>query len=213
MTASAPDELCEAAAIFYQRGYAFGSTGNLSVRTQNCVWITPTGRSLRKLRPHDLACLDVDGKPLNENRPSKEYPLHIGAYRNRSERVSAIVHLHCTHAVALSCLDELPGEDPLLAFTPYYLMRVAPLAVLPYFRPGSQELADAVAAAAAEHDCLLLRNHGVVCLGRALDEAVDRAEELEETARLFFLLRHERIRSLGANEQAEIRRVFARSRA
>ena len=92
--------------------------------------------------------------------------------------------------------------------TPYYLMRVAPLAVLPYFRPGSSELADAIGDAASKHNSILLRNHGLVCLGRTMDEAVDRAEELEETAKLTFLLRNEPIRELTQPEREEIDRVF-----
>jgi ribulose-5-phosphate 4-epimerase/fuculose-1-phosphate aldolase len=100
--------------------------------------------------------------------------------------------------------------EPLPVFTPYYLMRVAPLAVIDYFTPGSNELAAAIGRAASAHDCLLLRNHGLVCLGGSLAEAVDRAEELEETARLFFLLRGEKVRFLTSSERAEIARAFPR---
>jgi ribulose-5-phosphate 4-epimerase/fuculose-1-phosphate aldolase len=207
-------ELCDAAASFHARGYAFGSTGNLSVRLGDQVWITPTGASLRHLSPAQLALIDMDGRSLNPARPSKEFPFHLGAYRAAASRhAAAIVHLHSTHAVALSCLQDLPAPDPLPVFTPYYLMRVAPLAVVPYFRPGSSELAHALEAAAAHHDSILLRNHGLVCLGRSFAEAVDRAEELEETARLHFLLRGERVRHLTPEEQADIRRVFGTVRS
>lgn len=202
-------ELCDAAAAFHARGYAFGSTGNLSVRLGEEVWITPTGASLRRLDPEQLACIGMDGQARNGNRASKEYPFHLRAYRAAEGRgMAALVHLHSTHAVALSCLEELEEASPLPVFTPYYLMRVAPLGVVPYFRPGSDELAEAIGKAAERHDSLLLRNHGLVCLGRSFGEAVDRAEELEETARLHFLLRGERVRRLTEEEQAEIRRVF-----
>ncbi len=211
------EQLCEAGASFQARGYAFGSTGNLSVVEDGRVWITPTGGSLRNLAPERMACLDLDGKPLNANKPSKEYPFHLAAYRGAAGRARALVHLHCTHAVALSCLETLDEREPLPVFTPYYLMRVAPLAVLPYFRPGSGELADAVGAAAAAHDSMLLRNHGIVCLGATLDEAVDRAEELEETARLWFLMRSlpgdlGRPKLLTAEERGEIERAFRSKR-
>ena len=202
------EHLCDIAASLHARGYAFGSTGNLSIRTGDRVSITPTGESLRALRPEMMAEIDLNGKPLNNNKPSKEYPFHLAAYRGAGERAAAIVHLHSTHSVALSCLEALDELDPLPVFTPYYLMRVAPLAVLPYFRPGSLDLATAVGAAATAHNSMLLRNHGLICLGATLDEAVDRAEELEETARLYFLLRGERIRHLTAEERAEIDRVF-----
>lgn len=201
-------QLCEIAASFHARGYAFGSTGNLSLRLGDQVWITPTGRSLRALEPEDLACLDIDGHLRNDRLPSKEWPFHLAAYRAAGARAGALVHLHCTHAVALSCLEDLDEQEPLPVFTPYYLMRVAPLAVVPYCRPGSSELARGVEQAAAEHDCILLRNHGIVCLGATLEEAVDRAEELEETARLYFLLRGQGLRHLTAAERQEILQTF-----
>jgi ribulose-5-phosphate 4-epimerase/fuculose-1-phosphate aldolase len=205
------EQLCEAADDFYRRGDAFGATGNLSVRVEEAVWITPTGRPLKGLRPAALACVGLDGAVRGENRPSKEVPFHLAVYRARAD-VRAIVHLHAPHTVALSCLEGLDPEEPLPPLTPYYLMRVAPLAVVPYFRPGSPALADAIGAAARTHDCLLLRNHGLVCTGTRFPEAVDRAVELEETARLFFLLRGERTRTLTPDEVAELRSVFGARR-
>jgi ribulose-5-phosphate 4-epimerase/fuculose-1-phosphate aldolase len=199
-------ELCDMAASFYARGYAFGSTGNLSVRSGGEIWITPTGRSLRNLTPSDLACLDETGRALNGNQPSKESPFHLAAYRAAGERAGAIVHLHSTYSVAMSCLAE-PQFPPV---TPYFQMRVSPLAVLPYFRPGSPELATAVGQAAAQHDCMLLRNHGIISFGRTMNEAVDRAEELEETAKLLLLLRDQELQTLTPEQVAEIQRVFGR---
>jgi ribulose-5-phosphate 4-epimerase/fuculose-1-phosphate aldolase len=201
-------ELCDIAASFFARGYAFGSTGNLSLRLGDEIWITPTGRSFRDLAPGDLACVDATGASRNANKPSKEYPFHLGCYREAGARANAIVHLHSTYSVALSCLRELDPQKPLPTITPYYLMRVAPLAIVPYHRPGSADLGEAVAAAARDHDCLLLRNHGLITLGRTMNEAVDRAEELEETAKLAFLLRGEKLRELTEEEQAEIWKVY-----
>jgi 3-dehydro-4-phosphotetronate decarboxylase len=203
-------ELCDIAASFFARGYAFGSTGNLSVLIGDDVWITPTGRSFRNLAPGDLACVSRTGERRNVNQPSKEYPFHLGCYRAAGSRAAAIVHLHSTYSVALSCLADLNPEGPLPLITPYYLMRVAPLAIVPYLRPGSQELGDAVAEAARDHDCLLLRNHGLIALGHTMNEAVDRAEELEETAKLAFLLRGAKLRELNAAEQADIRQHYPR---
>lgn len=207
MDDSALEKLCEVAASFYQRGYAFGSTGNISVRIGEQVWITPTGKSLQGLTVGQLACLDLQGTAQNDNRASKEFPFHLAIYRQRPD-ARAIVHLHSTYSAALSCLESFTGVEPLPPLTPYYFMRVAPLAVLPYFRPGSQELAAAVEAAAPSHNCMLLRNHGAVCLGTDLNEAVDRVEELEQTARLYFILRHEQVRHLTTGEVEELQRVF-----
>ncbi|HUE96796.1 MAG TPA: class II aldolase/adducin family protein [Longimicrobiaceae bacterium] len=201
--------LCEIGDQLYARGDAFGATGNLSVRVDDEVWITPTGRSLQGLGPDRLARIDLEGGTLGENRPSKEYPFHLACYRARSD-VRAIVHLHAPHTVAVSCLAALDPVEPIPALTPYYVMRVAPLAVVPYHRPGSEHLAAAVGEAVLEHDCMLLRNHGSICTGRNVGEALDRAIELEETARLFLLLRNHDVRHLSPAEVAELRRVFPR---
>jgi len=142
---------------------------------------------------------------LNENSPSKEHPFHTAVYRRRAE-ARAIVHLHSTYAVALSCLESFRGDESLPPLTPYYFMRVAPLAVLPYFRPGSPGLAEAVEGAAADGShSMLLRNHGLLCAGSSLAEAADRAEELEQTARLYFVLRGEKTRVLSPDEVRELR--------
>lgn len=203
------NHLCEVGGSFYNRGYSFGSTGNLSVRLGDQIWITPTGKPLVGLTPEQLACIDLDGTNLNDNRPSKELPFHLGVYRTRAD-ATAIVHLHSTYSVALSCLESLDPEQPLPPITPYYFMRVAPLAVLPYFRPGSAQLAEVVERAAPAHNTMLFRNHGMTCLGSSMNEAVDRAEELEETARLHFLLRGERVRYLTPGEIEELNQAFGR---
>jgi ribulose-5-phosphate 4-epimerase/fuculose-1-phosphate aldolase len=203
------EQMCETAQSFFDRGYAFGSTGNLSVRIDDTVWITPTGLPLKGLTPARLAQINMEGDTLNGNKPSKEFPFHLGVYRRRPE-ARAIVHLHSTYAVALSCLDDLDQDKPLPAITPYYFMRVAPLGIVPYFRPGSNELASAVEATASAHHSMLLRNHGLITSGVSWNEAVDRAEELEETAKLYFLLRGEKLRELNEAEIADIRRVFVK---
>ncbi len=201
--------LCETATSFYQRGLAFGSTGNLSFRHGDEVWVSPTGRSLKNLRPEEIACVHLsDGRPLNGNKASKETPFHLACYRAAGNRAQALVHLHSTYSVALSCLDDLDPAAPMPVFTPYYLMRVLPLAVVDYFRPGSQELAGAMGQAAAAHDCLLMRNHGATALGATLEDATDRMEELEETAKLYFLLRGEKLRLLTEAQREDIVRVF-----
>ncbi|MFN0104475.1 MAG: class II aldolase/adducin family protein [Bryobacteraceae bacterium] len=202
------EALCDAAVSFHARGYAFGSTGNLSVQDGDTVWITPTGQSLRHTTLGSLAAIDANGAAQNANKASKEFPFHIEAYRAAGHRARALVHLHSTWSVLLSCLDDLDEEQPLPVFTPYYLMRVAPLAVVPYCRPGSDNLAAVIAAAAEKSNCLILRNHGLVALGRSMSEAVDRAEELEETCKLYFLSRNEKLRPLTAAQRDEIQTVF-----
>ena len=201
------EQLCEAADSFYSRGYAHGFTGNLSVRIGDEVWITPTGQPLKGLTPARLARVDRQGQRRNDKLPSRELPVHLAVYRRRME-AWAVVHLHSPYSVALSCLDSFDPSNPLPPLTPYSFMRVAPLAVLPYFRPGSEELAQAVEQAAPWHRCMLLGNHGTICTGSNLSEAVDRAEELEQTARLYFILRGEKVRELTRGEIEELRMIF-----
>jgi ribulose-5-phosphate 4-epimerase/fuculose-1-phosphate aldolase len=193
------DTLCSIARSLHRRGYAHGSTGNLSLRAGDDVWLTPTGRSLENLSPAELACLSLGGEARNANRPTKEFPFHLAIYRARPD-LHAIVHLHSFHATALSCLEQLIEPDVLPALTPYYFMRVHPLAVVSYHRPGAPSLAEEIGAAITRANVLLLRNHGLVACGKTLEEAADRAEELEQTARLHFFLKGERVRLLSPDE-------------
>jgi ribulose-5-phosphate 4-epimerase/fuculose-1-phosphate aldolase len=206
---NAHTELCQTAQSFFDRGYAFGSTGNLSIREGDGIWITPTGMPLHSLTPDRLAHVSLDGTVHGEVRPSKELPFHLGIYRRRPE-ARAIVHLHSTYSVALSCLPSITEADPMPALTPYYFMRVAPLGIVPYFRPGSAELAQAVEDKAPGHNCLLLLNHGLITIGEEWNEAVDRAEELEETAKLYFILRGGPCRELNQAELDDLVRAFPR---
>jgi ribulose-5-phosphate 4-epimerase/fuculose-1-phosphate aldolase len=200
-------ELCAVASSLYDRGYAHGSTGNLSIRRNDVVWITPTGASLRGLTLDDLACVTMSGESLRQPQPSKEVPFHLAAYRARPQ-AQAVAHLHSLHAVALSCLADLNPDGAVPALTPYFFMRVAPLGVVPYFPPGSAELAEAIGTAIRTARSLLLRNHGLMTSGATLAEAVDAAEELEATARLFFLLKGERTRTLSPGEILDLKRRF-----
>jgi ribulose-5-phosphate 4-epimerase/fuculose-1-phosphate aldolase len=130
-------------------------------------------------------------------------------YRARPQD-RAIVHLHSTYAVALSCRTDLPDADMLPPITPYVVMRVGRVARVPYGRPGNADLAPAIEALAVEHRALLLTNHGPVVAGPDLDTAWAAAEELEETARLFFVLEGRPHRRLGPAEIDELHRVFGK---
>lgn len=203
--------LCDRADEFYARGDAFGGSGNLSVREGDSVWITPTGYQLKGMVQDDLAEVGLDGAVRGRNRPSKEVPFHLAIYRARPD-VKGIVHLHAPYSVAVSCLADLSEPEPIPALTPYFLMRVAPLGVVEYFRPGSAELAAAIGRKAESVDCMLLRNHGLVCTGSSFVEAADRAIELEETCKLHILLRGSRTRLLTAGERRELEEAFPRPR-
>lgn len=169
--------------------------------------MSPTNVSLGRLDPECLSRLDEDGRHVSGLAPTKEAWLHLAMYRSRPQDC-AVVHLHSTHAVALSCRTDRPADDMLPPVTPYAVMRVGRVALVPYGRPGDARLGDAIARLALDHQAVLLANHGPVVSGRDLDAAVSAAEELEETARLFFLLEHRPHALLTREQVDELRRVF-----
>lgn len=204
--------LCKLCHSLFDRGYSVGGAGNVSVRLDDGGFlVTPTGGSLGRIIPADLAEIDVDGKPVPGPKPSKEFSFHLALFATRPQ-AGAIVHLHSTYLTALSCLEDLPTDNALRPFTPYYVMRVGYMPVIPYYRPGAPEIGRDLAIAAKAHDCnaFLLASHGVVVLGKDLEDAVNNAEELEETARLAFILRGEKIRYLTERDIAELRTMAPR---
>jgi len=192
----------------FSRGYSCGTSGNLSVRLADGGYLmTPTNASLGGLDPASLSRLDADGKHVDGLPPTKEAWLHLAMYRARP-RDAAVVHLHSTYATALSCRTDRPADDALPALTPYVVMRVGRVALVPYSRPGDHAVAAIVEQLGATHRAILLANHGPVVVGSGLDAAVAAAEELEETARLFFILQGHAHRSLTDSQIEELRRVF-----
>jgi len=201
------DALAERGKSLYDRGYAHGSSGNLSVRVDNAILITPTGSSLGRLDPNRLAKIKLDGTQIGGDPPSKEAFLHLAMYAERPA-AHAIVHLHCTCAVAVSCMVHADPRNVLAPLTAYHVMRVGVLPLVPYHRPGDRALADAVRRVAARHRAVLLANHGPVVSGRTLDDAVDSAEELEQTAKLTLLLGDRHVNVLTPVQVAELDAVF-----
>ena len=203
------DALCALGRSLFERGLTHGSTGNLSVRSDDGFLMTPTGVSLGALDPARLAMLDAAGHAIGGDAPTKEAALHLAMYRQRAGDC-AVVHLHATHSVAVSVLADTDPADALPPLTAYYAMRIGRLPMLPYFPPGDASLAAAVEAAATKHHALLLAHHGPVVSGVSLAAAADAIEELEATARLWLLVRHERVRSLSPDDIAELERRFGR---
>ena len=191
----------------FNRGYGCGSSGNISVRLDDGLLVTPTNSCMGRLDPARISKLDAGGQHLEGDKPSKEAFLHLAVYQERPE-AQAVVHLHATHSVAVSCIEGLDPKDVLPPITAYYVMRVGKLPLVPYYRPGDKALADAVREIARSHHAMLLANHGPVVAGKALDAAVYSAEELEETAKLFLLLRNERVRLLTEEQLADLAEAF-----
>ena len=191
----------------FERRLTFGSSGNISMRIDDGWLMTPTGSSLGRLDPARLSKLDDQGKLIGGDDPTKESFLHLAMYRERAT-AGAVVHLHATHSVAVSCLDGIDHEDVLPPITAYYVMRVGKLPLIPYYAPGDKALGDAVGRLAAQHTAVLLANHGPVVAGTSLTAAVDAMEELEETARLYLLLHGRPTRYLNPEQIDDLKRRF-----
>lgn len=191
-------------ASLFSRGLTFGRTGNLGARLGEHLLVTPTGASLGALDADQLSIVSLEGAHIDGPRPSKEAFLHAALLRARPD-ANAVVHLHSTHAVAVSCLADIDPTDVMPPLTAYYVMRVGRLPLLPYHAPGDKRLEPLAEEMARRHHALLLANHGPIVAGADLAGAADAAEELEETARLFLLLQGHRTRPLTSAQSDELR--------
>ncbi len=181
--------LVELAGSLFARGFSVGSAGNISVRLSDGYLITPTNSSLGRLDPERLAKLDGDFQHVGGDKPSKEVFMHRAFYRARQD-AGAVVHLHSTMATAVACLPDVDAANPIPPLTPYFVMRVGrSMPIIEYYRPGDPEMEPAIHAAARDARAVLLANHGPVVSGKTLTDAVYAAEELEEAAKLYLLLR------------------------
>ncbi|WP_113632531.1 3-oxo-tetronate 4-phosphate decarboxylase [Pectobacterium peruviense] len=197
-------EMVKLGASFFQRGYATGSAGNLSrLLDDGTLLATPTGSCLGELDAERLSKVSLNGEWISGDKPSKEVSFHLSIYRNDPE-CKAIVHLHSTYLTALSCLEGLDTQDAIKPFTPYVVMRVGKVPVVPYYRPGDARLGEDLAKLASRYKAFLLANHGPVVTGKDLRAAADNMEELEETAKLIFILGDRKIRYLTADDIAEL---------
>ena len=183
------EDICRFARSLFERGLTPGSSGNISLRLDDGGWlVTPTNASLGFLDPARISRLDARARLVSGDAPTKEIPLHAALYDTR-RGARAVVHLHSTHSVAVSMLPEIDPRAVLPPMTAYYLMRVGGTALVPYYRPGDPAVADAIKGLAGRYAAVLLANHGPVVAGETLEAAVFATEELEETARLYLLLR------------------------
>ena len=199
------DLIVQMAKSLFDRGLTFGSSGNISVRMEDGWLMTPTGCSMGNIEPEKISKLDINGNLISGDPATKESFLHLAMYEKRPQD-SAVVHLHSTHSVAVSCLDGINPKNVLPPITAYYVMRIGTLPLIPYFPPGDIKLAKVVREMASEHHAVLLANHGPVVSGKSLQDAVYATEELEETAKLFLLLQGHKARFLNSSEEAALRK-------
>ena len=201
------DKIARLSRSLYERGLTAGSSGNISVRLSEGWLLTPTNSCLGELDPARISKLDWDGTLLGGDPPSKEAFLHRSMYEVRPS-AGAIVHLHSTHSAAVSCMCGLDPESCIPPLTPYFVMKIGRLPLVPYHRPGDKALGDVIRGLSGKHSAVLLANHGPVVSGSNLEAAIYASEELEETAKIFLLLRDMRVNCLNADQIEELKRAF-----
>ena len=201
------EEICLLGKSMYDRGLTPGSSGNISVRLDEGWLMTPTNACLGRLDPARLSRIDASGNLVSGDKQTKESFLHMSVYQER-QSAGAIVHLHSTHAVAVSCLHDTDPALPIPPITAYYVMKIGNLVLLPYHPPGDVTLAGAVREVAGKHHAILLANHGPIVAGKDLESAVYAIEELEETAKLYLLLRGNRLKILTPEQVSELHRKW-----
>jgi ribulose-5-phosphate 4-epimerase/fuculose-1-phosphate aldolase len=189
MTETAQRELiCTLAKSMFDRGLTGGSTGNISARTEDGgLLVSPTGTSFGRLDPGRLSRFDSTGKLIDGDPPTKEMPLHAAFYDTRSS-AGAVVHLHSCHAVALSLMPDVDADNFLPPLTPYAIMKLGKVQLLPFFRPGDPAMGNAVRSLAGKRSAVMLANHGPVVAGKDVEAACNAIEELEDTARLAMMM-------------------------
>jgi ribulose-5-phosphate 4-epimerase/fuculose-1-phosphate aldolase len=203
------EEIVDIGQSLFQRGLTFGSSGNISVRLDDGWLLTPTNSCLGKLEPARISKLTDEGELISGDKPSKEAFLHSAVYQERGI-AKAVVHLHSTYSVAVSCLADADPENCIPPITAYYVMKIGKLPLVPYYRPGDPKLGDAVRDLFGSHTAVLLANHGPVVAGTSLEAALYATEELEETAKLHLLLRGSPVRCLTGAQVDELKRAFAK---
>ncbi|WP_458094553.1 3-oxo-tetronate 4-phosphate decarboxylase [Roseomonas sp. WA12] len=200
--------LVDLARSLFARGYSVGSAGNISVRLPDGYLMTPTNSSLGRLQADRISKLDLGWAHIGGDKPSKEVFMHRAVLDARPQ-AGAVVHLHSTHATAISCLATPGDAAPIPPLTPYFVMRIGRrLPVIRYYRPGDAAMEGDIHQAAKDGPALLLANHGPVVSGASLVDAVNAAEELEEAARLALLLRGQNARELTPAQVDDLLRVF-----
>jgi ribulose-5-phosphate 4-epimerase/fuculose-1-phosphate aldolase len=199
------DQIAAFAKSIYDRGLTSGSTGNISARlSDGTVLMTPTGSSMGFLDPARISHLSADLVLLSGDAPTKEIPLHTAFYDTRSE-TGAVVHLHSCHSVALSMTPDTDPEDVIPALTPYPIMRLGKVKLLPFFLPGDPEMGTAVRGLAGKRSAVLLANHGPVVAGKELEATLYAMEELEEGAKLAMMTRGMDRIGLSPDDTANLR--------
>jgi L-fuculose-phosphate aldolase len=193
--------LVEASLELVACGFNRGTSGNIGVRCGARLLVTPSGVTARRLTPQAMVLMAPDGQVLGSGRPSSEWRFHRDILRARTD-VHAVVHVHSPFATALACLGlEIPPFHYMIAAAGGTTIRCAPYALF-----GTQELSDHALAALRERKACLLANHGMIALGRDLEDAIAVCVEVESLCEQYW-----RARQLGEPRHLtddEMRRVL-----
>ena len=198
------EQICLLSKSLFDRGLTHGSTGNISARTEDGgLLVSPTGTSFGRLDPARLSRFDAAGNLIDGDSPTKEMPLHTAFYDTRST-AGAVVHLHSCHSVALSMMPDADEDNFLPPLTPYGIMKLGKVKLLPFFLPGDPAMGEAVRGLAGKRSAVMLANHGPVVASKDVEAACNAIEELEETARLALMLRGVEARMLTAEQIGQV---------
>ena len=200
------EEICRVGGSLYQRNYTTGSAGNISARLPDGWLITPTDACLGNLDPGRISKVNTQGDWAGGDKPSKTLVLHRAIYDN-NPAAQAVVHTHSTHLVALTLAGVWRPDNVLPAITPYQVMKVGPVPLIPYHRPGDPSVAERVKLLANQVRAVLLERLGPVVWHESVSSAAYALEELEETARLWMMLR-DKPPPLSAEQVEDLRATF-----
>ena len=202
------EQICLLAKSMFDRGLTGGSTGNISARTEDGgLLVSPTGSSFGRLDPAELSRFDAAGRHIAGLKPTKEMPLHSAFYETRKS-AGAVVHLHSCHSVAWSMMPEIDPDNVLPPLTPYAIMKLGKVQLLPFFMPGDAAMGEALRSLGGKRSAVLLANHGPVVAGKDVDAACNAIEELEETAKLAIMMRGFDARALTPAQVRDVVRKF-----
>lgn len=202
------EQICLLAKSMFDRGLTGGSTGNISARTEDGgLLVSPTGSSFGRLDPAELSRFDAAGQHIGGLKPTKEMPLHSAFYETRKS-AGAVVHLHSCHSVAWSMMPEIDPNNVLPPLTPYAIMKLGKVQLLPFFMPGDAAMGEALRSLGGKRSAVLLANHGPVVAGKDVEAACNAIEELEETAKLAIMMRGFDARALTPAQVRDVVRKF-----
>lgn len=185
------EDACWIGGELFNRNKTTGSSANLSFAHKGRIYITCSGSCFGKLTEESFSITDMDGKLLEGPKPSKELPIHLMMYKKNDNVVQAVIHVHSHYATLWSCLPHEEVDDVIPSYTPYLKMKLGKIRLIPYAKPGSEELFSYFKENLSDGNGYLLAHHGPVVGGKDLQNAFYGLEELEESSHIAWELRNE----------------------